>query len=218
MRELIENTPIKKWAIVPALLTSAIGFYVLSYGFLGSGLFSPVAVAIGSGLGIYLLYGSDAAKAFGKPAKPIRTFFLGLIAAQLIAVVSGIVVKFLLNVPIRPDEAVKHIDVLFLFKAIPMIFGEELLTFVILFIVTGLLANSYSYKKALTIGVIVSTLVFSLLHLPSYDWNLIQVLLIIGMIRIPFTLASLRSNSLWEGFAVHYVYDTLIFVVILLFR
>lgn len=75
MRELIENTPIKKWAIVPALLTSAIGFYVLSYGFLGSGFFSPVAVAIGSGLGIYLLYGTDAAKAFGKPTKPIRTFF-----------------------------------------------------------------------------------------------------------------------------------------------
>ncbi len=218
MRELIENTPIKKWAIVPALLTTAIGFYVLSYGFLGSGFFSPVSLALGSGLGIYLLYGSAAAKAFGKPAKPISTFFLGLIAAQLVASISGIVVKFLLNVQVQPDEAVKHIDVLFLFKAIPMIFGEELLTFVILFIVTGLLAQSYSYKKALTIGVIVSTLVFSLLHLPSYDWNLIQVLLIIGAIRIPFTLASLRSNSLWEGFAVHYVYDTLIFVVILLFR
>lgn len=218
MRELIENTPIKKWAIVPALLTTAIGFYVLSYGFLGSGFFSPVALALGSGVGIYLLYGSDAVKAFGKPAKPISTFFLGLIAAQLVASISGIVVKFLLNVQVQPDEAVKHIDVLFLFKAIPMIFGEELLTFVILFIVTGLLAKSYSYKKALTIGVIVSTLVFSLLHLPSYDWNLIQVLLIIGAIRIPFTLASLRSNSLWEGFAVHYVYDTLIFVVILLFR
>lgn len=218
MRELIENTPIKKWAIVPALLTTAIGFYVLSYGFLGSGFFSPVALALGSGAGIYLLYGSAAAKAFGKSAKPISTFFLGLIAAQLVASISGIVVKFLLNVQVQPDEAVKHIDVLFLFKAIPMIFGEELLTFVILFIVTGLLAQSYSYKKALTFGVIVSTLFFSLLHLPSYDWNLIQVLLIIGAIRIPFTLASLRSNSLWEGFAVHYVYDTLIFVVILLFR
>ncbi|WP_270332050.1 hypothetical protein [Lactococcus sp. KTH0-1S] len=53
---------------------------------------------------------------------------------------------------------------------------------------------------------------FGLLHLSTYDWNFAQVLLVIAFARSPFTLATLRSDSIYSGYFIHLAYDWIAFL------
>ncbi|MDT2837672.1 CPBP family intramembrane metalloprotease [Enterococcus durans] len=123
------------------------------------------------------------------------------------------VVKNILHASTAANEVTEHLSPLLLIETLPMLLGEELLTIVILVIVANLLGGT---RKAIVAGVLVSSVLFGLIHLPTYQWNLLQCLLIIGVGRIPFTVASLKSDSIWAGYFVHVAYDWTAFIVILL--
>ncbi len=54
------------------------------------------------------------------------------------------------------------------------------------------------------IFMLITAVLFGALHLPTYQWNLFQCLVIIGVTRIPFTIATLKSNSMVSGVIAHY--------------
>lgn len=194
-----------------AITALAVGFAIITA---GVPIIELVSIMIGGLIGLYSLFGSQGLKkTFTRPKKTISTFILGYLATIVLGFGMSVIVKLALHIPTAVNPATKHLSIIFLVKSIPMLLGEELLTIVILLIIANLLGGT---KKAVIAGVVVSTLVFALLHLPTYQWNLLQCILVIGVARIPFTLASLRSNSIWMGYAVHVAYDWTAFLLVLL--
>ena len=96
--------------------------------------------------------------------------------------------------------------------------GEELLTIIPFLAVMSILHSKFgvSRKKAILWALLVSTVWFSLIHLPTYGWNVLQVLLIIGSARIVLTLAYLRTKNIWVSAGAHIINDWVIFTAVAL--
>jgi len=87
--------------------------------------------------------------------------------------------------------------------------GEEL------FVVLPFLALMYvlfakagvSRKTAIILAWIISSVWFGAAHLPTYDWNWVQAIVVIGSARIALTLAFIRTKNLWVSVGAHIIND-----------
>lgn len=202
---------ISKPAVPISLILLFAGFLALSY---GAPFIAPFAIAIAGFISLYILFGKQGITyTFSRPQKLISTYFLGLLGANIFAGVGIFITTILLGNKPESNPIAEGMNLLGLLETIPMLLGEELITIVLLLIVTNLLGGT---RKALIIGIIISTLIFGFLHLPTYDWNFAQVIFIIAAARIPFTLASLRSDSLYTGLFIHITYDWFAFIIIII--
>lgn len=93
--------------------------------------------------------------------------------------------------------------------------GEEFLAILPFLAVLHLTTVKFAWKRktGIIVGWIVSSIVFGLLHLPTYDWNLLQCLFVIGGSRMILTLPYIQKKNIWISYFVHYFYDMLIFTV-----
>lgn len=100
----------------------------------------------------------------------------------------------------------------------PQLFGEELITILpflaLLTLFTGGLRGSR--RLAIALAWLGSALIFGALHLPTYDWHVVQTLTVIGVARLVLTLPYLITRSIWASTAAHIANDWLIFGLALL--
>lgn len=100
-------------------------------------------------------------------------------------------------------------------ESIPQLFGEELLALLpLLAIYAGLINLNVSKKVATGIALIVSSAIFGLVHLPAYQWDFVQVIIGLGLVRIPISWLFIKTKNIWLTFLVHYFYDFILFSVI----
>ena len=101
----------------------------------------------------------------------------------------------------------------FFAKTVPQLFGEELVTLLPFLAVLALLSNRFgvSRKSAIVGAWLVSSLIFGLIHLPTYDWNLIQCIVVIGTARMVLTLAWILTKNVWVSTGAHIINDWLLF-------
>ncbi|WP_417282890.1 type II CAAX prenyl endopeptidase Rce1 family protein [Comamonas sp.] len=102
---------------------------------------------------------------------------------------------------------------LFLLSTVPQLLGEEVLTILpLLALLTWFHGRlGFSRRKSLVLAWLLSALPFALVHLPTYQWNLAQCLLIIGSARLVLSLAYLRSKNLAVAALAHIMNDWLLF-------
>jgi membrane protease YdiL (CAAX protease family) len=103
----------------------------------------------------------------------------------------------------------------FLARTFIQLVGEELTPMLPLLAVLWLCVSRFGLSKrtGIIIAVVVSTLWFAALHLPTYNWNIIQCLGIIGTARVVLTLSYLVTRNLWVSAGAHIINDwTLSFV------
>ena len=199
-----------KPAVPVAVILLFIGFLVLSFSI---PFIAPFAIAIAGFISLYILFGKQGITyTFSKPKKPVSTYFLGLVGAYAFAGIGIFITKVLIGNAPNSNPVAEKMTPLGLIRTIPMLLGEELITLVLLLIIVNLLGGT---RKALVIGVVVSTLIFGFLHLPTYNWDFAQVIFIIAAARIPFTLATLRSDSLYTGLFIHITYDWIAFILLM---
>lgn len=200
-----------KPAVPISLVLLALGFSALIYEI---PFIAPFSLAIAGFISLYILFGKEGITyTFSKPKKLTSTFFLGLIASYAFALTGLYFVTKVLHSNPHDNPLAQNFDLLELFKTIPMLLGEELITIVLLLIIVNIMGGT---RKALVVGVIASAIIFGLLHLSTYDWNFAQVLLVISLARIPFTIASLRSDSIYSGYLIHIAYDWIAFLIYML--
>jgi uncharacterized protein len=102
------------------------------------------------------------------------------------------------------------LDVLaFLLRTGIQLVGEELMTILPLLAVLWLCFRHLKLSRtvALVTAVIVSTLWFGAVHLPTYNWNFVQALGGIGTARLVLTAAYLLTRNLWVSAGAHIVND-----------
>ena len=54
---------------------------------------------------------------------------------------------------------------------------------------------------------LISALAFGLIHLPTYDWNIVQCLVVIGSARLVLTWAYVWTKNIWVSTGAHIIND-----------
>ena len=137
----------------------------------------------------------------------LKDFGLALGVALLniaITMMVGLLVSRLIGANANPafgllDHASNLDRLLFALRSLPQLLGEEVLTMLpflgLLALMKGRLG--LSRRAAITVAWLLSGLLFALVHLPTYQWNWAQCLLIIGSARLVLSLAYLWTRNLW---------------------
>lgn len=101
----------------------------------------------------------------------------------------------------------------FFAKTLPQLFGEELLTLLPFLALMQLLTLRFGWgrKRALIGAWLLSSLLFGLIHLPTYGWNLVQCIVVIGSARMVLTLPWILTKNIWVSTGAHIINDWLIF-------
>ena len=97
--------------------------------------------------------------------------------------------------------------------------GEELITILPFLALMALFSKRFgaSRKTAIVGAWLVSAALFGLAHLPTYGWNVVQCLAIIGTARLVLTLPWIMTKNLWVSTGAHIINDWTLFGLGLLF-
>ncbi len=108
--------------------------------------------------------------------------------------------------------------VAFFAKTIPQLFGEEVITILPFLAVMQLLSKGFGVgrKSALVGAWLVTSLLFGLIHLPTYGWNVVQCIVVIGSARLMLTLPWIMTKNIWVSTGAHIVNDWVLFSMVLL--
>lgn len=97
------------------------------------------------------------------------------------------------------------------------LFGEELVTILPFLAILYWLHAKFNVprKWAIFLALIVTAISFGAMHLPTYGWNVIQAIVLIGIARIVLTLAFIRTKNILVSFGAHVLNDWVTFTLAL---
>ncbi|MFF2369169.1 CPBP family intramembrane glutamic endopeptidase [Agromyces sp. NPDC058110] len=93
------------------------------------------------------------------------------------------------------------------------LFGEELFTILPFLAVLYWLHSKagLSRKASVVLAWVITAIWFGAAHLPTYGWNVIQAIFVIGAARIVLTLAFIRTKNILVSFGAHLINDWVTF-------
>ena len=189
------------WQFIPAILMPGIPLAALAY------------VAPGHWKAIF-------GKAGGREVKLMFGFaLLNIVVSMSI----GAIVNALANV--TPNSATAQLGnlgvaerIAFFAKTLPQLFGEEVITLLPFLALLQWFSKDLGMgRKGAIVGAWLTTsVIFGLIHLPTYDWNWIQCLVVIGSARLVLTLPWILTKNIWVSTGAHIVNDWLLFTMTIL--
>jgi len=92
---------------------------------------------------------------------------------------------------------------------IPQLLGEELVAILPFLAVLWFCVSrvGMSRRVGIVVALVISSLIFGAAHLPTYDWNWTQSLVVIGTARIMLSLAYIVTRNLWVSAGAHILND-----------
>jgi membrane protease YdiL (CAAX protease family) len=213
------------WLLVLAL--TALGFAAL----VGLPSLWPERPAVWAGtalfvglplLGLRIVAGRGWTALFHRPTW--RDVWIGLGCALLCIAVSVVVALVVMKTTVMAANPViaaladaGPLDIaLFYAQTGPQLLGEELVTIVpFLAVLTALTALKAPRWAAILAAWILTAAMFGALHLPTYDWRLVQAITVIGSARLALTVAYLATKNVWASTIAHVANDWTLFTVAL---
>lgn len=103
-------------------------------------------------------------------------------------------------------------------KTVPQLFGEEVITILPFLAMMQLFTRALGLRRnqALFLSWVLSAVMFGLLHLPSYEWNWIQCVVIIGSARLVLSLAYIKTKNILVSTGAHVLNDWMLISLSLL--
>lgn len=147
--------------------------------------------------------------------RDIRIILLFFVLNAIVTVVVGLVVTGLFHSVANPAgdmvaSASRADKILFFGWTGVQILGEEIFTILIFLPVLALLHRVMSRKLALCIAALVASVIFGLVHLPTYQWNVPQAVGLVP-IRLVLLLPYIITRNIWASTGVHVLNDWTIF-------
>jgi membrane protease YdiL (CAAX protease family) len=104
---------------------------------------------------------------------------------------------------------------LFLSKTAVQLVGEEVLTILPLLALLQWLSVRNGMGRATNVFLawLITAALFGAAHLPTYDWNWVQCLLVIGTARLVLSLAYIKTKNLWVSSGAHILNDWLLILM-----
>lgn len=95
----------------------------------------------------------------------------------------------------------------------PQLLGEEVITVLPFLALLALFTQRWGARRktALVAAWLLSAALFGLMHLPTYGWNVVQCLAIIGTARLVLTLPWIMTKNLWVSTGAHIINDWTLF-------
>lgn len=97
----------------------------------------------------------------------------------------------------------------FFSKVALQLLGEELITIIPFLAVLALCHAQVGLGRNASVIVawLATAVAFGLVHLPTYDWNVVQCLVVIGSARLVLTWAYIWSKNVWVSTGAHIIND-----------
>lgn len=89
------------------------------------------------------------------------------------------------------------------------LFGEEVVTILPFLAIMHLCHQRFgcSRRSAMITAWVLSAVIFGLLHLSSYNWNILQCVVLIGTARLVLSLAYILTKNIWVSAGAHILND-----------
>lgn len=211
----------KGWLVVTVAVIAAFMQLVLSPFDALPWIFIPALVFTGLPLLAVMAVTGWRAPAVFRPLG-FKQFGVGIafgLATLVVSAICGVLVSSLYGASPNPAAAglgaYSIMDLVwFLARTFVQLIGEEVVSILPLLAVLWLCVTrlGLSGRLRIIIAIAVSTLWFSAMHLPTYDWNIVQCLGIIGTARVVMTLAYLITRNLWVSTIAHITNDWALFL------
>jgi membrane protease YdiL (CAAX protease family) len=97
----------------------------------------------------------------------------------------------------------------FFMKVALQLLGEEILTILPFLAILAFCHDKLGWgrNRSMLVAWLISAVVFGLLHLPTYNWNLVQCLVVIGSARLVLTWAYVWTKNIWVSTGAHIIND-----------
>lgn len=104
---------------------------------------------------------------------------------------------------------------IFLTKTAVQLVGEEVLTVIPMLALLHVLVARAGLSRTAGVGLawLGSAVLFGLLHLPTYHWDFVQCVLIIGTARLVLSLAYIKTKNLWVSSGAHILNDWMLIIL-----
>jgi len=104
---------------------------------------------------------------------------------------------------------------IFLTKTAVQLIGEEVLTVIPMLALLHVLVARAGLSRSAGVrwAWLVSAVLFGLLHLPTYHWDIAQCIIIIGTARLVLSLAYIKTKNLWVSAGAHILNDWLLILI-----
>lgn len=164
---------------------------------------------------IYMFGGTWKYRFFKKPKD-----FLTLCIFLLLSLMAGAATFFLLNylseISLLSMGDISSVSMLVtnIISVLFQVMGEELFA-IGLFMGLLTLGNrmlSFDRKPLIIFSLLISSLLFGLLHLPVYNYNLLQCLLVIGLTRLIMSVLFFIKRNIMYSYIVHVLYNIAILI------
>lgn len=109
-------------------------------------------------------------------------------------------------------------NLILLFNTFVQLCGEELITIIPMLSIMYISYEKFnmSRKSATLLGWILSAIIFGAVHLSTYNWNIVQAIVGIGVVRLVLTYPYVKTKNLWISSFVHILNDWSIFIPVIL--
>ncbi|MDU5570154.1 MAG: CPBP family glutamic-type intramembrane protease [Peptoniphilus harei] len=212
----------KTWKWILALILTLASFYGISFLFyslkINNEIIMASAVSAISLLSLLLIDKKFIKKIFLPiRAKDVLYIIIGLGFSIIAIVISSILVQKLgiegSNNPIFDVLTEDNFKSFFLSTLIQFIAEEIIFIIPFLFVINKVKIENNIIKTILAI--LISSIIFGAMHLSTYDFNILQAVLIISIIRTGLSMSYVISKNLSVTYIIHIIYDwTLIFIYI----
>jgi hypothetical protein len=186
------------WQFVPAILLPAIPLVALAH--VAPGRWRAIFGKVG-GREVRLMFGFALLNI-------VVSMCVGALVSTMVEVTSS-------SATVRLGELDTAGRLAFFAKTVPQLLGEEVITLLPFLALLQWLSKGFGLgRKGAVIGAWLATSVlFGLIHLPTYDWNWIQCIVVIGSARMVLTLPWILTKNAWVSTGAHIVNDWLLFTM-----
>jgi membrane protease YdiL (CAAX protease family) len=146
--------------------------------------------------------------------REVKLMFVFALLNIIVSLAIGSAVKFLgtatANAAVADAAQLGGMRLLNFFSKVALqLLGEELITILPFLAVLALCRAQVGLGRNASVIVawLASAVAFGLVHLPTYDWNLVQCLIVIGSARLILTWAYVWSKNIWVSTGAHIIND-----------
>ncbi len=213
----------RQWWLVLAAVAAAFMALAMTASIKGAGLFWPFLPAIGLAaiplLALWRVAPGHWSNLLGKVGGREVRLMLGFALLNIvISMCLGAIVMWLGHTSSNSSTsqlgALDAVELIAFFaKTIPQLLGEEVITILPFLALLQWLTQSLRWgrKAAIVTAWVCTSVMFGLLHLPTYDWNWLQCIVVIGGARMVLTLPWIMTKNLWVSTGAHITNDWILF-------
>lgn len=215
MNQIITKYQLKLFPVIVSMLLLLVTFKIdlIKSDTMGLYVFKIVSVPLLSIVSLVIAFGkSGLSDVFSKPIKPFKNIAVWYVVSLIASLISGILLTVVFKLNLHGNPGSEHIAQTLISLPFVLLFEEVISIFVLLVVSNFTYKKANNLKLANTIGIILSSIFFGLLHYSTYFsgnvmHTLIHILFVQGLARIFFNLAALKSNSIIVPWIVHVVFD-----------